>query len=266
MGIYNFLLYFILPALVLFYIFTNKYYYSKKQSQKMRFNMGEDIFFGNIIAPIIGLFIILGIYIQILDIQFIGQIKWELLSILAITVLTLIVGIGIGGHIAAISIERVVPKYFRHGEFKRILYFFHWPFGHIVPSVPTTLILYLLILLDLFKGKVVGISQYQFIILTFFGILAGIVGSGTIVISHVTRVMFYTMLLLSSSIFVVLGKESITLLEHGVAYFFTIIFITCALALGIYRYIHFLSEKAHYFIQSKFKNGDFIKINTEDDA
>ncbi|MDP4011127.1 MAG: hypothetical protein Q8P72_02755 [Candidatus Roizmanbacteria bacterium] len=266
MGVYNFFIYFILPAFALFLIFTNKYYYSAKQSKKMRFNMREDLFFGNIIAPIIGLLIILGVYIEILDFQYIGNIRWELLSILAITVLAFIVGIGLGGHITAISIERVVPAILRKGDFEKILYFFHWPFGHIVPFVPATLILYLLVLLDLFRGKVVEIVQIQIFILTLFGLLLGIIGSGTFVITHVTRVMFYTTLVISISIFAVLGAESITLLDHGVAYFFTVIFVTVASALGVYRYIHHISGKAHFYIQSKFKNGDLIKINLENDS
>ena len=228
--------------------------------------MGEDLFFGNIIAPVIGLLFILGIYLEILDIQLIDEIRWELLSILAIVVLSLIAGIGLGGHIAAISIERAVPKYFHHGEFKRILYFFHWPFGHIVPYVSTSLIFYSLILLDLFKGKIVPISQYQIVILTIFGFIIGIIFAGTTVITHVTRVIFYTLVILSLTIFLVLGAESITLLEHGSAYFFTIIFVTCTTTLCIYRYIHFISEKAHNYIQSKFQDGDFIKINAEDET
>ena len=266
MGLYNFFIYFVLPAFALLLIFTSKYYYSKKQSQKMRFNMGEDLFFGNILAPIVGLILILSLYIEILDIQFLSEIKWELLSLLSISMLSLFVGIGLGGHIVAISIERAVPKYFHHGEFKRILYFFHWPFGHIVTYVPTSLIFYSLILLDLFKGKAITVSDYQIIILTFFGILVGIVITATIIVTHVTRVMFYTFLLLTITIFIVLSAESITLLEHGAAYFFTIIYVSCVIALGIYRNIHFISEKAHYYIQSKFKDGDFIKISTEDEA
>ncbi len=266
MGIYNFFLYFILPAFALLGIFTNKYYYSKKQSQKMRFNMGEDLFFANIISPIVAILLIMGLYIQILDIQFLGEIKWELMSILAITLLSLILGIGIGGHVTAISIERAVPKYFQNGEFKRILYFFHMPFGHIMTFVPTTLILYSLVLLDLFKGKIVFISQLQLIVLTTFAILLGIVSSGTIIITHVTRVMLYTMVIITTTIFIILGAESITLLEHGSAYFFTTIFITCIISLTIYRNIHLISKTAHSYLQSKFKDGDLVKINPEDDS
>ena len=228
--------------------------------------MGEDLFFANIIAPVIALLMIVGLYIQILDIQFLGDIRWELLSIIAIAILSLILGIGLGGHIASVSIERVVPKYFRHGEFSRILYFFHMPFGHIMTMVPTALIFYALILLDLFKGKVIAVSELQLIIVTTFGILLGIVSTGTIIITHVTRVMLYTLMLLTITVFIVLGAESITLIEHGFALFFTIIFVTCVILLAVYRNIHILSKRAHFYIQSKFKDGDFIKINSEDDT
>ena len=228
--------------------------------------MGEDLFFANIIAPIIALLMIFGLYIQILDIKFLGEIRWELMSILAIAMLSLILGIGLGGHIASVSIERVVPKYFQHGEFSRILYFFHVPFGHIMTMVPAALIVYALILLDLFKGKVIVVSELQIVILTTFGIVLGIVSTGTIIITYVTRVMLYTFTVLTLSILIVLSAESITLIEHGFALFFTIIFVTCVVLLTIYRNIHILSKKAHYYIQSKFKDGDFIKINSEDDA
>lgn len=266
MGLYNFFIYFILPTFALLLIFTNKYYYSKKQSQKMRFNMGDGVFFANIISPIVGLLIVLGLYTQILDIKFIGQIRWELLSILAITMLSLILGIGIGGHITAISIERTVSKQELNDEFQRVLYFFHMPFGHIMTFVPATLIFYLLILLDLFKGRIVAVTEVQLASLTIFAILLGLFATATIIITHVTRVMLYTMVMLSATVFIALGAESITLLEHGSAYFFTILFVTCVFSLAIYRNIHFISSKAHKYIQSKFKDGDIIKSNLEDDS
>ena len=228
--------------------------------------MGEGLFFANIVSPIVGLFIVLGLYTQILDINFIGQIRWELLSILAITMLSLILGIGIGGHITAVSIERTIPNQTLNNEFHRVLYFFHMPFGHIMTFVPTTLIFYLLILLDLFKGKIVAVTEIQLASLTIFGILLGLFATATIIITHVTRVMLYTMVIITTTIFIVLGAESITLLEHGSAYFFTTLFVTCVIALTIYRNIHLISKTAHSYLQSKFKDGDLVKINPDDDS
>jgi len=249
MTIYNFILYFVLPALTLFLIFTSRYYYRKKQSQKMRFHMNEGLFFGNIIAPIVGMIAILGIYTTILNIQFLSDIRWELLTIFAIALLGLIIGIGIGGHIVAVSIEERIPKLLRVGELGRILYFFHWPFGHKVPYVPTILILYALILLDLFRGHNILLRENQFILLSISSVAVSVAATLNFIITNVTRVMYYAFLVLTLTIFAILNIESITLVEHAVAFFFTSTFIYSTIFVALYRYLPFASKKIDKLIK-----------------
>lgn len=242
MTIYNFILYFVLPAFTLFLIFTSRYYYTKKQSQKMRFHMNEGLFFGNIIAPIVGLIAVLGIYTTIVNIKFLSDIRWELLTIFAISILALIIGIGIGGHIAAVTIEEKIPRLLRVGELGRVLYFFHWPFGHKVPYVPTVLILYALILLDLFRGHNILIKENQFILLTISSFAISIATTLNFIITRVTRVMYYAFIILSLTIFAVLNLEVITLAEHAIAFFFTSIFIYNIIFIALYRYVPYASK------------------------
>lgn len=263
MKLYNFVIYFIIPAFVLLYLFTSRFYFNRRHSQKMKYNMKEELLFTNIIVPIIGLILLLGIYVQIINIDFFMEIRWEIFSLFAISILVAFVGMGLGAHIVSLSIEQVVPKPFRLGKFRDTLDFFHFPFSHILAYIPTVLIFYLFILLDLFRGKVLPVSDFQVLILTLFGVIVGFLFALTMVVTHLTRLMFYALLVLCISIFIVLTLESITLLEHAIAYFMTCFFITCLTTLGIYRYVHLLSSRAHGFIQSKIKNGDLIKISNE---
>jgi len=220
--------------------------------------MGEDLFFGNIITPIFALLIILGIYTEILDIDFIKEIRWEIITILTISILSLLAGIGTGAHIVSVSIERAKKMNDNNETFNRILYFFHWPFGHIASVVPSLLIVYLLILLDLFKGKIFLINDLQILILSVSGVALGLVLTGVTIATHITRMIYYTLLVISFSILLVLGAESITLLEHGTAYFFSLTFITTTVALGIYRNVHLISKSIHNNLQSRFVDGEKI--------
>lgn len=259
MNINNFLLYFVLPFFTLILIFTNRYYYSKRQSEKMRFHMSENLLLSNIIVPILGLIVVIAIYAGILNIQFVSQLRWELLGIFTIAVLSLIVGLALGGHICALSVERSMKLGLPTPETSRVLYFFHWPFGHIASYIPATLIFYVLVLLDLFKGTSEPLVLHQQIILILCAGALGIASTIMLILTKSTRIMFYTLLVLSLSIVFVLRNENITLDEHLIAYFFSLLFFTTFVLLGMYRYIHFLSLPLHRAIQSKFPDGDRVR-------
>lgn len=259
MNVNSFFLYFVLPAFTLFLIFTNRYYYTKKESQRMRFNMREDLFFGNIVGPIVGLLVVLAIYAAILNIQFVTQLRWELLAIFTITTLSLLVGIGLGGHIAAVSIEKSMKKKQATTETEHILYFFHWPFGHKLTYIPAALVFYILVLLDLFKGVPEDLKNHQLIILTFFAFVLGAVATVSFIMTHVTRIMFYTSLIIDLSLLIVLTFESITLANHTIAYFFTVMFFSILFLVAVYRYSYYISDSLHLRIHSKFINGDKVK-------
>ena len=259
MNINSFFLYFVLPAFTLFLIFTNRYYYSKKESQRMRFNMREDLFFGNIVGPIVGLIAVLAIYGTILNIQFVRELRWELLSIFSITILTLLFGIGVGGHIAAVSIEKSLKNNEMTEETDHILYFFHWPVGHKLTYVPAALVFYVLVLLDLFKGVPEQLRSYQLVLLSTFSFALAIAAAISLIVTHVTRITFYTLLIISVSIIIMVNYESITLVKHSIAYFFTNLFFFLLGMITIYRYSHHVSNRLHVFIHSKFKDGDKVK-------
>jgi len=225
----------------------------------MRFNMNENLLVGNLVVPIVGLIVILSIYASILNIQFISELRWELLAIFSITILSLITGIGLGAHISSLSIERSMKFGLPTPETQRILYFFHWPFGHIAAYIPSILIFYTLILFDLFKGSRNGLQNHQMIILSMCAISLGLVATVMLIRTHATRIMFYSLLVLNITIVLALRNENITLDEHLIAYFFSLLFFTVFIALTIYRYIHLLSESAHDFIHSRFTDGDKVR-------
>lgn len=254
----DFFLYVVIPVFTLFLIFTNRYYYTKKQSQKMRFNMREDLFFGNIVGPIVGLVIILAIYANIIKINTIEELRWEILAIFTIVLLILMLGIGLGAHIVAVSVEKSIGKHLFEKETDRILYFFHWPFGHIMTFVPASLVCYVLVLLDLIKGEPEKLAQHQELILITFGLFLSTAASISFIITHVTRIMFYTMGILSLSILFVLSFEAITLNEHLIAYFFTVIFISSFFMMITYRYTHLVSKSLHTRIHAWFPDGDKV--------
>lgn len=254
-----FFLYFVIPAFTLFLIFTNRYYYTKKQSKKMRFNLREDLFFGNIVGPIVGLIITLAIYANVLNIRFFWELKWEMLVIFSIAMLTLILGIGLGAHIAAVSIEKSLEKTPVEDETENILYFFHWPFGHKLTFVPTALIFYSIVLFDLFKGTPETLRDHQVFILAVCAVTLAAFTTVCFIVTHVTRIMYYTLGILSLSIGLVLLFENITLKDHLIAFFFTILYISIFVMVSLYRYIHHLSGPLHDYIQSKFPDGDKVK-------
>lgn len=254
----SFFLYFVLPAFTIFLIFTNRYYYTKKESQRMRFNMREDLFFGNIVGPIVGLIGILALYAKILNIQYLSQLRWELLAIFTITLMALLLGIGLGGHIAAVSIEKSLKDKQMTKETEHILFFFHWPFGHKLTYIPAALVIYVIVLLDLFKGSPEILKPHQELFLIVFATGLAIATSISFIITHVTRIMFYTLLVLVSGLMFVLRYETVTLKEHPTSFFFAVLCIAILIMTAIYRYIHHFSKPLHRYIQSKFRDGDKV--------
>ncbi len=255
----NFFLYFILPAVTIIFLVTNRYYYKKKDTYKTRFNIPIDLFFGNFIASLITIGLMLGIYSYILNMSLLAGLQWEIATIYTMTFLALVLGLGAGGHIVAVHIERVLPEKHRSEEVKKVLHFYHWPFGHRLTYIPIFLIIHILILLDLLKGSILTLHPFQLLILTVFAIIAGVMSWIIFVITHATRIMFYTLGVMIGSIFIMLNAETITLAQHEVAYFFTTVYIVAFVLLVIYRYSHHISESLHTFIHSKFDDGDKVR-------
>jgi len=224
----------------------------------MRFNMREDLFFGNIVGPIVGLIGILALYAKILNIQYLSQLRWELLAIFTITLMSLLLGIGLGGHIAAVSIEKSLKDKKLTSESNDILFFFHWPFGHKLTYIPAALVIYVIVLLDLFKGSTEILKPHQELLLAILAIGLAIATSISFIITHVTRIMFYTLLVLISGLMFVLRYETVTLNEHPTAFFFATLCIAILFMTAIYRYIHHFSKPLHAYIQSKFRDGDKV--------
>jgi len=224
----------------------------------MRFNMREELFFGNIVSPILGLIAVLAIYSNILNVRFVWELKWEMLVIFSITILSLVIGIGIGAHIAAVSIEKSMPEDKPTPETSDVLYFFHWPFGHKLTFIPTALMFYLLLLFDLLKGTPDPLKLHQIALLTTCAVTLGVFSTIVFIITHVTRIIFFTFGTLLLSILLVLTLEDITLVDHVIGYFFTILYASVFIMVSIYRYIHRISPKLHRYIQLRIPNGDKV--------
>lgn len=258
-NINNFFLYFILPTITIISLITNRYYYTRKDTHKTRFNIPVDLFFGNFVATLVMMVLLLSIYSYILNMSLLAGLQWEIAAIYTMVLLALIIGLGSGAHIVALHIGRVLPKNQRSSEVQKVLHFYHWPFGHRLTYVPIFLIVHILILLDLFKGNILSLHIYQLAVLTAFAMVFGVMAWIVFAISRATRIMFYTLGVMIISILIMLNAETITLAEHQIAYFFTIVFIVSFVLLVFYRYSHFVSESAHEFIHSKFANGDKVR-------
>lgn len=225
----------------------------------MRFNLREDLFFGNIVGPIVGLIMTLALYSNVLNIRFVWELKWEMLVIFTITILSLIIGIGLGAHIAAVSIEKNMKNNTLTEEGENFLYFFHWPFGHKLTFIPAALIFYVIVLFDLFKGTNQFLENHQAILITVCALTLSVFATVSFIVTHVTRIMFYTLGILSLSIGIVLLFEDITLREHLIAFFFTILYLGTFVMIALYRYTHHISTPLHEYIHSKFPDGDKVK-------
>jgi hypothetical protein len=254
----RFFLYVGLPALTLLFIFTSRFYYSKKNSPNTRFYMPEGVFVGNIVAPFFGLLSILGIYSSILNFKDISFLRWEILAIFSITLLSFIIGIGIGAHIVALLIEKSLENSAQNEKTKDTLYFFHWPFGHKMTYVPATLIFHILTLLDVFKGVPYSLNNQEIILTIFFAIIFGATMTFIFIVTHVTRIMFYTLLITNFSLLYLYILENVNFKEHLVALFFSFLSVTMFFLISIYRYIHKASKNMHSKIHSRFPNGDKV--------
>jgi hypothetical protein len=248
-----------LPAVTIISLITNRYYYNKKNTHKTRFNIPVDLFFGNFVASLVTICIMLGIYSYILNMSLLSGLQWEIATIYTMVFLAVVLGLGAGAHIVAVHIDRTLPKDIRSKEVQKVIHFYHWPFGHRLTYIPIFLIVHILILLDLFKGSIVYLHSLQLLMLTVFAIISGIMTWIVFVITQSTRIMFYTFGVMIGSIFIMLNAETITLAEHEIAYFFTTVYIVAFVLLIAYRYSHHVSESLHAFIHSKFDDGDKVR-------
>jgi hypothetical protein len=124
--------------------------------------------------------------------------------------------------------------------------------------VPTTLIFHVLTLLDLFKGEIYVMKAHQMIFSAIFAILLGGVMTTIFIITHVTRTMFYTLLVINISLQLLLIYENITLRYHVISFFFYATNFATLLFLAIYRYSYKSFPRFHDFLQEKFPNGDKV--------
>lgn len=258
MNINDFFLYIVIPTFSLAIIFAYRYYYSKRDSTKMKFNLSEDILYTNIIMPVMMLVLIMILYANILQIDLISELKWELLSIFMIVILVLLFGIGIGSHVVSVMLEKSLQPKELDEESSKILYFFHWPFSHIMTFVSTNLVFYVILVMDLVKGTPFELGKFDLFFLTLFAVIVSIFITIIFIRTHTTKIMFYTLSVIILTVFFLLSFERITLSEHIIAYFFTILMISTLFLTIIYRYTHLVSEKMHNFLQSKFPDGDPI--------
>lgn len=253
----QFILYFFLPALAIYLLLSSKHYYKNKQNISSRFHISRDLLVGNIIGSIIVAFIIIGLYLYILNMSQISELRWEFITISVIVILTLLCGIGLGSHLTAISLEKTIDPSIREKfpELNKGLNFFHLPFSHRLVFLPVALIIYALTLLDIFRGKTFELNTIQTLIIIGAGYLIGVILSALSIFSHSTKLMFITSTVFIISIWGVTNNEARNLTEHIIAFFFSIVFFTTSINLAAYRYtrLNSLRKPVRYYFKKWFE-------------
>lgn len=237
----KFLIYFFIPAFSIYMLLGSKHYFKHKKISSPGFHLSPDLLYGNIFAPIIGGLLVIAIYLYILNIQLIGNLKWEFVIISLLFFLGIPFGIGLGTHIAAISLEKVIPHPIleKNTELKRGLKYLHYPFSHRLTFLPGSLIFYALALFDLFKGKITDLNPFQIFVVVLVGYITSILFSIFCIITKTTKLMTITTTMLNVGILFATMNENRNLTNHIIALFISSIFFTLNINLLFYKFIKY---------------------------
>ena len=245
----RFFFYIFLPTLTIFSLWGSRRYFKNRQPyyhhQKFHtrwIDISQKLILGGISLGLLFFTITTFIYLYILNIRLIQNLKWEFIILLTMIFLAFIYGVGIGAHIATLTFKMLLPRKQLGSdfqEFKKALNFYHYPFSHKLFYISFLLVIYLLTLLDLFKGKFIDLNHIQNFISLFTGIIMGTTGAVFSIITKTHNTVLKTCLVLLISLLIVSYMESKNILYHPVALLFTTFYATIVLSLLIQKQSRF---------------------------
>ena len=232
----KFFFYFFLPALVVFVVGGQRFYFRSKKPTAAIFRLSEELIFGNIVAAFVGSLIAIFLYLYILELDRLEHLKWEFLTLVGFVFLSIPIGIGIGTHVVAVSVRKLLDTQAKNAqEMARAIQYFHYPFSHNLMFSSALLLGYLLALLDFFRGRNLELNNLQIGLLVLSGVTIG-AGAGILfIITKCHRLILRTTLILSASVFVLSLGESRTLIYHPIAFLFTVWCVTITLGILLYK-------------------------------
>lgn len=236
----RFFFYFFLPAIIIVLLGGHRYYFKKKKPASKVFKISQDLIFGNFISVYLALATAIFLYFYILNIDILKDLKWELLTLIGMIFLSFPIGVGMGAHLVAVSLEKLrPPETVRKKEIIKALRFFHYPFSHNLSYSPMLLLAYLLTLLDLFKGRELEMTIMQ----TSLTILAGL-GLGSafgllLIITKSHKLILPPMMVLLLSLLLATIGEARSISRHPVSLLFTTGLITSSFGIFIYKQTKF---------------------------
>ncbi len=232
--------YLFLPIVIALSLIFGRLYNTRKESNVKKYQITQGLIIGNIITSIFGVLTTLFLYAYTLNLYPLNIIRWEFLAHSIITILFLIAGIGIGTHIAGVSIEQSIRGKLSLPEFQglsKILHYFHANLGHKLPFTSFMLITYTLTLLDLFKGSITTLTHIQTIFSIISGIFFGSLLTFIFIITYTSALMMKISIITLISIALASTTEARYLLDHPVALIFTSMYITIIIWVESKKYL-----------------------------
>jgi len=232
----RFFFYFFLPTLIIAILGGHRYYFKRRKPVSKVFKISDDLIFGNFIAIYVALGIAIFLYFYILNIDILKDLKWELLTLIGMVLLSFPIGVGVGAHLVAVSLRKLKPyDSANKKEITKAVDFFHYLFSHNIVYSSILLIIYLLTLLDLFKGRSLELSLLQISLILFSGTVIGGVSAILFIITKSQKLILKPVLIILVSLLVVSIGETRNLIEHPVTLLATVAYSVVALGIIIYR-------------------------------
>lgn len=220
----QFLFYFIIPSIIATAVIGSRLYNSRKQHHSKLFKLSQGIIIGNILTTFLGALILIFFYTYTLDMKPLYDIKWEFLTLTSIFLLAIPFGIGIGLHIAGVTLEMILRNELAKPENKKLsktIHYFHGELGHKIPIVTSLLMFYALTLLDIFKGQTIEMSFIHHTLSLTAGIVIGTFISIYAIMGKCLSTLAKASTVILASLVFVTANEARQINQHPIATIFT---------------------------------------------
>ena len=236
----GFFFYLFLPSIAILSIYIYRLYNQKHDTPNKFTQFSSGLLIGNVLYSIIGATIILFLYVYTLDLSPIIEIKWEFLTLCSLIYISLLIGIGLGGHTAGVTFEKQLREILPESKYTNIsktIHFYHATLGHKLPYTGILLSTYSLTMLDLFKGQIVPMHPLHTYLSILTGIILGSLLSFLTIVTYCQNLIKRTTAILLVSILITTLNESISLYFHPVSILFTSLYSTMFLLLTVETYL-----------------------------
>lgn len=257
--------YLFLPSITTVCIYLYRLYNQKKENKTKLFKISTGIIIGNILLSMVGISTFLFMFFYTIEPTILLDFKWEFISLSFLVYIFLLIGIGIGSHIAGASIEHTLRPHLIKKGFEttsETIHFYHCHLGHKLPYIGILLSTYCLTLLDLFNNQSYNMNLVEISLSIITGVIFGALVSFLSIITESQKIIKSTSLLLIISIIIAITNENINLYQQPVATIFTYFYGSISTLLYVEIYIPRPIIKILKKTSHKLLKWDGIKLNS----